>query len=100
MSEDATDYTARQEPSDSELKRISLLAELFVKSDYEIKKFESELEAMKKAFNELSSVVLPDAMDNVGMREFVMKDGYRIRVEPVFSVRLTKQNMQKADEWL
>jgi hypothetical protein len=34
------------------------------------------------------------------MREFVLRNGYRLAVEEVFNVRLPKNKIDKADEWL
>jgi hypothetical protein len=93
-------YAHNEQPTDLDLKRISNLAELYVQTYQNIIQTERELETMKKAFEEISTDQLPAAMNAVNMREFVLRNGYRLAVEEVFNVRLPKNKIDKADEWL
>ena len=94
------DYTNKSEPTSSDLKRISSLGQLFVGCDKKVKQLEYELEIAKKAFEQISTVELPDAMNSVDMKEFRLTNGYKIRIEEVYNVRLPKERVDMADTWL
>ena len=95
-----SEYVDKPIPDDSQLAKVAALAKEFAQYDFEIKKLEIKLATLKRSFEQIATVELPNAMVSIGLREFVLKNGYRIKIEPIFNVRLTKANMDRADAWL
>lgn len=87
-------------PDTNDLHKIAKLGQEFVAVNREIIERKKELEIIEKRFKDLSETELPDAMLSVNLAEFKLTTGYRIVIEPIFSVRLPKGNVNAADEWL
>jgi hypothetical protein len=87
-------------PDENDLKKIARLGQEFVLVNMNILQIKKELEVAEKRFRDISEVELPDAMKSVNLAEFKLTNGYRIVIEDVFNVRLPKNKMDEADEWL
>ena len=72
----------------------------YIKLDLEIKKIEAILEVRKKEFKTLSEATLPDMMQKARMQEFTLMNGFKLKVEPFIIVKLPKDNIDEADDWL
>lgn len=94
------EYVDNTTPTDEDLQSIAKLAREFVAADVHIRSLEMELEKVKKYYEEISTVKLPDAMNAIGMAEFKLSNGYTLSIIPIFNVRLPKNNIDKADAWL
>ena len=94
------EYIDNTTPSDESLQSIAKLAREFVAADVHIRSLKMELEKVEKYYEEISTVKLPDAMNAIGMAEFKLSNGYTLSVIPVFNVRLPKNKIDAADEWL
>lgn len=94
------EYIHNEQPTDTDLQNIAKLAREFVAADVHIRSLKMELEKVERYYEEISTVKLPEAMNAVGMAEFKLNNGYSLSVIPIFNVRLTKKNLDKADAWL
>ena len=58
------------------------------------------LEQLKNKRRIISEIELPDAMSEIEMKELVLKDGSRLKVEAYYSASIPKDRQGEAFEWL
>ena len=87
-------------PTDDKLAQIAKLGKEYVALNTEIEDLERYLTDKKKLFNRLSTEIIPEAMHSVGMTAFEIGNRYTIKVAPVLVVKLPKENVDTADQWL
>jgi len=85
---------------DSGLQQISDLANKQVKLERKIKEMEDELKAVKDEHKQVSQVDIPEALAEVGLSEFKLKDGTKITVSPFYSASIPKDRVDEAMTWL
>jgi hypothetical protein len=76
---------AGEGPSDDKLHTISGLAQQYFKSEGEVDRLEKQLKAAKSSFDNIRDKLLPEAMDNAGVKEFVLTDGRKIKLKEEYS---------------
>lgn len=82
------------------LANVSSLAQLQLKLANEIAVTEERLEDLKEKYKAVSEYELPDAMAAIEMKELVLADGSKIKVEPYYGASITKENQVAAFNWL
>ena len=85
MAEDANTV-----PEDSVLKKVSALAE---------QQLDLEDEVKSKLFN-VANYDLPNAMSEVGLKEFTLVDGQKVTVKPYYSAKIDDDNREACHRWL
>jgi len=86
--------------SDDRLRQLTSLGEDLCILEDDIRKMEAMLNAKKNQAKQLSEVKIPDIMVDIGMSEFRLTSGYKLKVNPVLAVTLPKDRVDKAEEWL
>jgi len=86
--------------SDSKLKQLTVLGENLCELEEDIRKIEAMLNAKKNQAKQLAEVRIPDIMIDIGMSEFRLTSGYKLRVQPLLAVSIPKENLDSAETWL
>lgn len=84
----------------TEIDRITQLGFSMVQLSEYVAKLEYDLQQAKKELEVLSSETLPQAMTDIGLSEFRLTTGEKIRIKPVLIVTLPKLNVDRAEKWL
>jgi hypothetical protein len=78
--------------SDAELSQVANLAQQLRDVDYTIARLTEELENAQEIRDRVASADLPALMDQVGMKEFTLKDGAKITVKPIVKAALPAES--------
>jgi hypothetical protein len=84
----------------TELMAVSQLAKEMTSLDKDIKELEAKLRAKQDRYQQISASELPDLMSEIGMREFRLNTGEKLKIIPVLKVSVPKERMDTAEEWL
>jgi hypothetical protein len=89
-------------PDDAELYKIRLHAELLKELNESISMAENNLSELKKERDKIALELLPDAMQELGLKSFELSDGSKISVADVIYGSLPKDNARRlaAIAWL
>ena len=87
-------------PDDSQLKTISTLAEQQLAAELNVEQCTAELTTAKNALNHIRENLLPDAMQAVGMKEFVLESGAKVTIKDEVYASITEANRPSALQWL
>lgn len=87
-------------PADDQLQKISMLAEIAAALEESIEATEANLKASKEKLRDVIENLLPNAMAEVGMVKFTLKDGSEINVKPFYSAKIDDANREAAFDWL
>lgn len=87
-------------PSDNDLKSVSVLADQIKNKQAEIEQLESQLKEKREALARIEEVDLPDLMLSLGLRDFTMVDGAKIKIEDVVRASISVSNRGEAFDWL
>lgn len=60
----------------------------------------AQLKAVTEDIRELESEILPDAMKNLGLKNFTMTSGAEVILTDVYSASITDSNREEAHAWL
>jgi hypothetical protein len=85
---------------DSTLNRISQLATQQLELQRAVKVTELELDELKKKLERIEQHDLPEAMDEVGMSEFKLKDGTKITISSFYNASIPAERREEAYTWL
>lgn len=86
--------------SNEALQEVSRLAEEQAKLEREVAECEEALKERKKQLAFMNEVRLPEAMDNVGLKNFTLHSGEQITIEPVTKASIPAKYRDEAVEWL
>jgi len=84
-------------PSDEKLAGLSKLAHEQHALEQDIAQIEAILADKKKLYNEISELKLPELMDELGIDQFNLANGIKVKVSPFYSGKITDQAAYK---WL
>ncbi|UOF78075.1 hypothetical protein [Caudoviricetes sp.] len=86
--------------TDEKLEELSQLAERQLRLEQAIKEAEENLVSLKDNHKQLSEVLIPEAMMEVGMESFKLKDGTSISTVKFYSGSIKEENAEAAFQWL
>ena len=86
--------------TDDGLQTISVLAEAQLELEEGIEEKQNELKVLKEKHRRISEEQLPDALMEVGVSEFKLKDGTKISTATYYSARITPDTKEDAFSWL
>jgi len=87
-------------PSDEALTKISNLAKRQQALEERVVELEERLKNSKKILAKVTMEELPDAMDEVGMSNFTLRDGTIVTIKRGFVGSITKKHEAGAHNWL
>lgn len=88
---------------DSQVATITDLARDLYRVTKQIDKLEVDLENLKKRQLQLKTVLIPSAMDQVGMQAFTLKSKDAVAtlsIKPFYSAKIAEENEMSAFSWL
>jgi hypothetical protein len=93
---------AKIDVSEEKLKELSKLATQQLMIEQEIENKKAELDGLNKVLRSISEIKIPEAMQKIGMSEFALTNGAKIKVKPFYSGNLSEKNPRAAEgyEWL
>jgi len=82
------DYTAfaADAPSPESVLDLAKCAIELAQAELEVARIEGELRAAKKRVEDISEHVLPDLMDLAGVSELALKNGTKLKIEPILTL--------------
>ena len=86
--------------TDDGLQTISVLAEAQLELEEEIEEKQNQLKVLKEKHRRISEEQLPEALLEVGVSEFKLKDGTKISTATYYSARITPDSKEEAFNWL
>jgi len=84
----------------SDLERARKLAELFVQQKARVKELEEATKKAKADFRRTSEEDLPQLLQEVGLQEFTLEDGTKIKTKPDCTVSIPAERRDEAMRWL
>jgi len=86
--------------TDDSLSEIAELARQQLALDTEIANLEATLKEKKEEFRRISEQSLPEALDSVGMSEFTLDTGFKIKVSTFYNASIPPDRKEEAYQWL
>jgi hypothetical protein len=94
-------YSADEEiPEDDALASIAALAEEQVELEEDIATAEAALKSLNAAYRDIAESKLPQAMAEVGLREFTLENGKKVKVTDDWKASITGKKKSTVVEWL
>lgn len=99
---EANDYSAfaAEAPTADALASLSTAAIDLYKAQLEVARLEGELKAAQKKVEDIETHVLPDLMDEAGLKEIALKNGTSLTVEPILTIGSGKGKDAAVLKWL
>ena len=85
---------------DESLDAISRLAQGAANLEQEIAKTEEDLKEKKSALYKITDEQLPEALEEMNLQKFTLKDGSEISVKPIYAASIPKDRRAEAFAWL
>jgi len=85
---------------DSKLDNVSRLANKAARLQEEVDRTAEENKHFKKALYKVTDEELPEALEELNLQNFTLKDGSEISVKPVYGASIPKDKQDEAYEWI
>lgn len=86
-----------QQPlTDVELAQLTTLIERKLAIDAEVEVLNKQLAARQEVLHKLEFDEIPERMNELGMREFVLTDGSKIKLKPIYSCYMNDESPEAA----
>lgn len=82
------------------MRRIQHFADKQKKLIKEIADLENQLSVKKEQKRRIEEQDLPETMDQVNMREFVLEDGTKVKVKPFYAASIPEDRKEEAFDWM
>lgn len=86
--------------STKDLAELAILAEKQLSLEREKEDLEEQLKQVERELQKVSGVDIPTVMDQIGMSDFMLKSGERIKVERKIKASIPKTKQDQAFAWL
>lgn len=86
--------------SEEKLKELSKLAVQQLTIEQEIENKKNELEQLTKILKSISEGKIPELMQEIGMSEFSLLNGAKVKVKPFYSGTVNEENILAVSNWL
>ena len=104
LSEMAADSAAPPDKLDKlrsdDLDGVSRLAQEAADLEQEIANVEQKLKDKKKALYKITDERLPEALEEMNLQKFTLRDGSEISVKPIYAASIPKDRRDEAFQWL
>ena len=85
---------------DRKLDAVARLASSAARHEENIADLEGKLKSEKAALHKITDDQLPEALEEMNLLKFKMKDGSEISVKPIYSASIPKDRRDEAYSWL
>lgn len=96
----ADDADEVREYKEEDLSQLTKLASRQLEIEQHIKELEEQLAKAKRDLYQVSAEDIPGLMDEIGMQEFLLKSGERIKVRRVVKASIPQKHKAEALRWL
>lgn len=100
MSDILLNPLTQQPISNESLANLSKLARHQVELEDQIAKTEEKLAQLKVQLEDMSGKIIPDLMDELGMKSFELSDGSSIEIKPFVAAKIPESRTSEAFKWL
>lgn len=90
----------KEEPTASELKEISVLAERQIDLENQLAALQVQVDDIVSKIRHIEETALPDIMARVGMKTFTLTDGSSVQIKDMVFASIRADQMDPAVEWL
>lgn len=97
LSKVLTDEELKSVPPEEKLERLGKLARQQLRVQVAIEELEKQLVEKKQELAKVSEMDIPDLMDELGIDEFRLSNGFKLTVNPFYTGKITSE---EAMEWL
>lgn len=87
-------------PPEDKLERIRHFGEYQRRLTKEVADLENQVTLTKEKLRRVMEQDLPEAMDEVGMKDFTLDDGTKIKIKPFYAASIPAERKDEAFEWL
>jgi len=85
---------------DGKLDKVSRLANEAARLQEDVDRTAEENKHFKKALHKVTDELLPEALEELNLQNFTLKDGSEISVKPVYAASIPKDRRTEAYDWL
>ena len=85
---------------DNKLDKVSRLASEAARLQEDVDRTEEEAKHFKKALYKVTDELLPEALEELNLQKFTLKDGSEISVKPIYAASIPKDRRDEAYDWL
>ena len=85
---------------DSKLDKVARLASEAARLQEDLDRTEEEAKHFKKALYKVTDELLPEALEELNLQKFTLKDGSEISVKPIYAASIPKDRRDEAYDWL
>jgi|TARA_R110002020_G_scaffold154730_4_gene335402 hypothetical protein len=85
---------------DSKLDAVAKLASQAADHESMIEQLEEKIKLAKAALHKITDEQLPEALEEMNLQNFTLKDGSEISVKPIYSASIPKDRKDEAFDWL
>lgn len=87
-------------PRDEQLGILAQKAAKQVQLEKEIEDLELTLKERKGELAKISELEIPELMGSLGVADFTLKDGYKVKVSAFYAGKITEEKADQAFDWL
>ena len=87
-------------PNDNNLKKIAVIASNLVALRDKVEDLKTQLSVAEQEYNYVNEIELPELMQSVGLSQFTLSNGLKLKVNKVVYCKLNKTKVEEADQWL
>jgi hypothetical protein len=84
----------------TDLKKLTNLAKQQIDLEHQVADLEEQIKIRKAALQKVSESDIPEAMDELDMQEFKLRDGRKITLEQSYHAKIAEKNRPVAFSWL
>ena len=85
---------------DNKLSKVADLASQANTLQDEIARQEEHLKHSKKSLHKVTDELLPEALEELNLEKFTLKDGSEISIKPIYAASIPKDRREEAYDWL
>lgn len=86
--------------SNNNLDEVSQLCQELSNLENDIKSYEDTVKELKKKADKLSMEVIPEKMNELGLKSVELNDGSKLKIAEFVQARITEENKEQAFSWL
>jgi hypothetical protein len=91
---------AKAIPKDEQLSLLSSKAQRQIELEDEVESLESRLKETKAALAKVSELEIPELMGQLGVKEFTLTVGLKVKVAPFYAAKIPEEKSEQAFDWL
>jgi hypothetical protein len=99
MTNDAIE-TTQEVPKEEKLGELAKAVKKMMDLDQQLQKIQENFSRLNSEYENIQKNVIPDIFDEIGISDFTMADGTKVRVDRDYAASITEENKPRAFGWL